>query len=74
MIVRVVKRIVKGIYWHGKVCVMILTFLSDEHAKAEAALMKDLMHPHIVLLIGYARSKKQTQLLILVAAFTRYSH
>lgn len=62
--VRVVKRIVKGItciHWHGNKCVM-KRFLSDEHAKKEAAIMKDLMHPHVVLLIGYARHKKRLNL------------
>lgn len=37
-------------------------FLSDELAKKEAAIMKDLMHPHVVLLLGYARHKSRLNL------------
>jgi serine/threonine protein kinase len=62
--VRVVKRIVKGITcirWHGKECVM-KRFPIDECAKAEASIMKDLMHPNVVLLIGYARRKNRLNL------------
>lgn len=73
--VGVVKRIVKDVMcitWHGEECVMN-SFLSDEFAQAEAAIMiLDLMHPHVVLLIGYICSwQKLTQSIF--AALTRYS-